>query len=69
VAESSVTIDGIVYVIDSCYQKVKVYDYKRSINHLFYKLRFGIIKCFTYFLTIWCLKSRKSWKNKRWNLL
>ncbi|CAD8122956.1 unnamed protein product [Paramecium sonneborni] len=34
VAESSVTIDGIVYVIDSCYQKVKVYDYKRNLDQL-----------------------------------
>ncbi|KAM3128733.1 hypothetical protein pb186bvf_019145 [Paramecium bursaria] len=33
-AESSVTIDGIVFVIDSCQQKVKIYDYKRNIEQL-----------------------------------
>lgn len=34
IAESSITIDGIVYVIDCCYQKVKVYDYKRNVDCL-----------------------------------
>jgi len=33
-AESSVTINGIVYVIDSCFVKVKCYDYKRDIESL-----------------------------------
>jgi ATP-dependent RNA helicase DDX35 len=38
IAESSVTIDGIVYVVDSCYVKLKYYDYNKGI--VFYYLIF-----------------------------
>ena len=32
IAESSVTIDNIVYVIDSCFVKMKYFDYFKGMN-------------------------------------
>lgn len=34
IAESTVTIDGIVYVIDPCFVKMKYYDYLKGTDSL-----------------------------------
>ena len=34
IAESSVTIDGVVYVVDSGFMKVKFYDYYKNMDAL-----------------------------------
>ncbi len=30
IAESSITIEGVVYIVDSMYHKTKIYDYKKG---------------------------------------
>lgn len=34
IAESSITIDNIVYVVDSMFHKIKYYDYKKGFDEL-----------------------------------
>ena len=34
IAESSVTIDGVVYVVDCCFHKVKVYDTIKNLESM-----------------------------------
>lgn len=34
IAESSITIDGVVFVIDTLFHKINYYDYKRGLDNL-----------------------------------
>lgn len=34
IAESSITIDGIVFVIDTLYHKINYFDYKKGLENL-----------------------------------